>query len=118
MLQKVESPSPFLWPKGEIDWQRRFSKFLQEEAREHLKTAVTVSSYRHAAIAISRVHLKCGGFKKDYGIEEKRRKSITSLLIPHGPPVPFTPGDWKKLRDLSMHDELSFDKLAVNGMHF
>ena len=71
-LQKVEKPSPFLWPKGEIDWPRRFGKFLQEEAQEQLKTTVTVSSYRHAAIAMSRVHLKCGGFKKDYGIEEKK----------------------------------------------
>ncbi|KIW99753.1 uncharacterized protein Z518_11166, partial [Rhinocladiella mackenziei CBS 650.93] len=41
------------------------------EARTHLRTAVTVNSYRHAAVAMSRVHLRCGGFKKDYGLEEK-----------------------------------------------
>ncbi|CEL11093.1 hypothetical protein ASPCAL14200 [Aspergillus calidoustus] len=27
---------------------------------------LNILSYRHAAIAISRVHLKCGGFKRDY----------------------------------------------------
>jgi hypothetical protein len=28
---------------------------------------LNILSYHHAAIAISRVHLKCGGFKRDYG---------------------------------------------------
>lgn len=27
-------------------------------------------SWRHAAIGISRVHLKCGGFKRDYGADD------------------------------------------------
>lgn len=30
---------------------------------------MNISLYRHAAIAISRVHLRCGGFKRDYGVE-------------------------------------------------
>jgi hypothetical protein len=71
-LKKIEKPSPFLWPKELTNWERRFGKFLQDEAREHLRTTITINSYRHAAIAISRVHLKCGGFKRDYGLEEKK----------------------------------------------
>ncbi|RHZ49046.1 uncharacterized protein CDV56_103939 [Aspergillus thermomutatus] len=55
--------SPYLWPAGEGTWgSDRLRKILQQEAKTHLQTL----SYRHAAIAISRVHLKCGGFKQDY----------------------------------------------------
>jgi hypothetical protein len=45
----------------------RLRKVLQQEAEAHLQTKLNILSYRHAAIAISRVHLKCGGFKRDYG---------------------------------------------------
>lgn len=71
-LQKVERPSPFLWPKEETSWERRFGKFFQQEAEAHLKTTLTARPYRHAAIAISKTHLKCSGFRKDYGLEEKK----------------------------------------------
>ncbi|KAF9882522.1 hypothetical protein FE257_008177, partial [Aspergillus nanangensis] len=40
------------------------------EAQTHLQTKLNIISYRHAAIAISRVYLKSSGFKRDYGIEE------------------------------------------------
>jgi hypothetical protein len=39
---------------------------LQREAEAHLQTKMNILSYRHAAITISRVHLKYGGFKQDY----------------------------------------------------
>ncbi|KAA8646653.1 uncharacterized protein ATNIH1004_005328 [Aspergillus tanneri] len=60
--------SPFLWPRGEGSWDPdRLRTVLQREAQEQLQTKINILSYRHAAIAISRVHLKCGGFKRDYG---------------------------------------------------
>jgi hypothetical protein len=31
---------------------------------------VNISVYRYLVVAISRKHLTCGGFKRDYGIEE------------------------------------------------
>ncbi|THC88033.1 hypothetical protein EYZ11_012517 [Aspergillus tanneri] len=59
--------SPFFWARGEECWDSsRLRAVLQREAQEHLQTKMNVLSYRHAAIAISRVHLKCGGFKRDY----------------------------------------------------
>jgi hypothetical protein len=63
--------SPYLWPAGEGTWgSDRLRKVLQQEAKTHLQTKLNILSYRHAAIAISRVHLKCGGFKRDYGTDD------------------------------------------------
>jgi hypothetical protein len=63
--------SPYLWPAGEGTWgSERLRKVLQQEAKSHLQTKLNILSYRHAAIAISRVHLKCGGFKRDYGTDD------------------------------------------------
>jgi hypothetical protein len=68
--------SAFLWlapaagggDKGGGSWpSERLRKVLQQEAQAHLQTKLNILSYHHAAIAISRVHLKCGGFKRDYG---------------------------------------------------
>ena len=60
--------SAFLWPAGEGSWPpERLRQVLQQEAEAHLQTKLNILSYRHAAIAISRVHLQCGGFKRDYG---------------------------------------------------
>lgn len=42
---------------------------------------MNISIYRHLAVGISRKHLKCGGFKRDYGVEEAgfdRQSSHTS----------------------------------------
>ena len=47
------------------------SNALKEEAQIHLQTHLNITYYRHVAIAMSRVYLKSGGFKRDYGIEEK-----------------------------------------------
>lgn len=33
---------------------------------------LNISVYRHLVVAISRKHLKCGGFKRDYSLEESR----------------------------------------------
>lgn len=37
----------------------------------HLGTTLNIITYRHITIAISRQHLKCGGFKRDYGMDKK-----------------------------------------------
>ncbi|RHZ43205.1 uncharacterized protein CDV56_100262 [Aspergillus thermomutatus] len=59
--------SPYLWPAGEGTWgSDRLRKVLEQEAKTHLQTKLNILSYRHAAIAISWVHLKCGGFEQDY----------------------------------------------------
>ena len=64
-------PSPFLWPQGEGTWDsNRLRNILQREAQTHLQTQINILSYRHAAIAISRVHLKCSGFRRDYGTDD------------------------------------------------
>ena len=63
--------SPFLWPAGDGCWHsRQLRAVLQREAQTHLQTKMNILSYRHAAIAISRVHLQCGGFKRDYGTDD------------------------------------------------
>jgi hypothetical protein len=72
-LRRRELPSPFLWAKrGSSDpWDSsRLSRVLQTETKEAFGVALNISVYRHLAVAISRKHLKCGGFKRDYGLEE------------------------------------------------
>ncbi|EED20833.1 conserved hypothetical protein [Talaromyces stipitatus ATCC 10500] len=69
---KTEAPSPFLWPKAHQGEDSSYlSKILEREARQHLQTKWNITYYRHAAIAISRAHLPSGGFKRDYGVNEK-----------------------------------------------
>jgi hypothetical protein len=64
-------PLLFLWPQGEGTWDSsRLRTILQREAQTHLRTQMNILSYRHAAIAISRVHLKCSSFKRDYGTDD------------------------------------------------
>lgn len=68
-FDKKDPPSPFLWPKGQESWDSsRLTAVLKREAETHLKTFMNITFYRHAAISISRTHLKCGGFKRDYGM--------------------------------------------------
>ncbi|EAW23656.1 putative telomere-associated RecQ helicase [Aspergillus fischeri NRRL 181] len=63
--------SAFLWPVGDGSWDSsQLRKVLQRKAQTHLQTKMNILSYQHAAIAISRVHLKCGGFKRDYGADD------------------------------------------------
>jgi hypothetical protein len=72
LVHRQKGPSSaFLWPAGEGSWDSsQLRKVLQREARTHLQTKMNILSYWHAAIAISRVHLKCGGFKRDYGADD------------------------------------------------
>jgi hypothetical protein len=71
--------SPFLCSKGDGSWEStRLTNVLKEEARIHLQTHLNITYYRHVAIAISRIYLKCGGFKRDYGIEEKKSNDQAS----------------------------------------
>jgi hypothetical protein len=63
--------SPFLWAQNGGTWDStELSKILSQEAKTHLQTSLGITSYRHAAIAISRVHLRSGGFKRDFDAEE------------------------------------------------
>ncbi|EED14528.1 conserved hypothetical protein [Talaromyces stipitatus ATCC 10500] len=74
---KTEAPSPFLWPKAHQGEDSSYlSKILEREARQHLQTKWNITYYRHAAIAISRAHLLSGGFKRDYGVNEKTAGTI------------------------------------------
>jgi hypothetical protein len=72
VYKRKEPPSPYLWPKKVGSWDSsRLSKVLSREATLHLKIPnLNIRMYRHIAIAISRQHLKCGGFKRDYGPPE------------------------------------------------
>lgn len=66
-------PSSFLWGKGSASWDgSRLTTQLKDEAKKYLKTDLNIHVYRHVAIAISKTHLACGGFKRDYGLEENR----------------------------------------------
>jgi hypothetical protein len=65
---RKEPPSPYLWPKKVGSWDSaQLSQVLKREATFHLKIPnLNIPMYRHIAIAISRQHLKCGSFKRDY----------------------------------------------------
>jgi hypothetical protein len=45
---------------------------MQREFELELGLLVGLSVYRHLAIAISRKHLPCGSFKRDYGLEDTK----------------------------------------------
>lgn len=83
-LRRRDLPSPFVWAKqGSLDpWDRsRLSRVLQRATNQAFGVTMNISMYRHLAVAISRKHLKCGGFKRDYGLEESgvgRQDSHTS----------------------------------------
>jgi hypothetical protein len=73
--------NPFLWPKAETHWDPSSLRgVLEEEAQQHLRTKLNVISWRHAAIAISRMHLTCGGFKRDYNTDD----AIVDQQASHG----------------------------------
>jgi hypothetical protein len=72
VYKRKDPPSTFLWPKGKGTWDpSRLTKVMAQEARLYLGIALSIQIYRHLAIAISRQHLLCGGFKRDYGIDKK-----------------------------------------------
>jgi hypothetical protein len=65
-------PSPFLWAhdNGKDCWSSaRLSRVIERGFKDDLQQKINISTYRHLAIAISRKHLACGGFKRDYGLE-------------------------------------------------
>lgn len=71
----------YLWPKGTGSWDAaRLSKVIARETEAHLNTRLNIMMYRHMAIAISRQHLTCGGFKRDYGINKK----LADVQASHG----------------------------------
>jgi hypothetical protein len=71
-FEKIEPSSPFIWsPPRQGEDSSYLSKIMEREARQHLQTKWNITYYRHAAIAISRAHLPSGGFKRDYGGNEK-----------------------------------------------
>jgi hypothetical protein len=47
------------------------TSILKRETGLIFKAPLTISTYRHIAIAISRRHLDGGGFKRDYDVEEQ-----------------------------------------------
>jgi hypothetical protein len=88
-------PSPFLWAKAPIPkstrksapenngqavysevqecWDSaRLTRVLTREFQAELGLKVGITVYRHLAVAISRKHLPCGGFKRDYGLEDTK----------------------------------------------
>lgn len=74
-LSNKAQPSPFLWAKardGEPWDSTRLSRILKREFEAELGLPIAISAYRHLVIAISRKHLACGGFKRDYGLEDTK----------------------------------------------
>lgn len=72
-LHRTEEPSPYIWPKDQGTWDsKRLGDVLDREFRARLGTPANIAMYRHAAIAISRKYLDCGGFKRDYDVDDKR----------------------------------------------
>jgi hypothetical protein len=72
-LHRTGPPSPFLWPKGQGTWDSKsLAEVIREAFEDTLGLTMNIPSYRHLAIAISRKHLPCGGFKRDYGLEEMK----------------------------------------------
>lgn len=72
-LYQTEEPSPYIWSKKQGTWDsKRLGDVLDREFRARLGTPANIAMYRHAAIAISRKFLDCGGFKRDYDVDEKK----------------------------------------------
>ncbi|KAI1663260.1 DUF3505 domain containing protein [Pyrenophora tritici-repentis] len=72
VYKRKDPASTFLWPKDRGTWDpSRLTKVISREARLYLDTTLGIQTYRHLAIAISRQHLLCGGFKRDYSVDKK-----------------------------------------------
>jgi hypothetical protein len=64
--------SSLLWPEGKGAWPSScLTKIMKRETSNIWRNPLTLSTYRHIAIAISRRHLTQGGFKRDYDLEEQ-----------------------------------------------
>ena len=62
--------SPYIWANGGEDcWKStRLSDLLKREFREQLQTEMSITIWRHTAIALSKKYCKGGGFKRDYSL--------------------------------------------------
>lgn len=76
---KRSALSFLLWPdKGGAWLSSRLTKILKRETSKICESPLTLSTYRHVAIAISRRHLVQGGFKRDYDVEESATDGQTA----------------------------------------
>lgn len=67
----TQATDAFLWSRGGESWNsQRLTEVLKRETHTMLGTPLTISVYRHVAIAISRRHLQGGGFRRDYDVAE------------------------------------------------
>jgi hypothetical protein len=67
----TQSTDAFLWSRGGESWNsQRLTEVMKRETHTMLGTPLTISVYRHVAIAISRRHLQGGGFRRDYDVAE------------------------------------------------
>ena len=65
--------SPFHWPKEKGSWASvKLHNALKREFQTCLGQTMKIPIYTHISIAISRKHLACGGFKRDYGLEDTK----------------------------------------------
>jgi hypothetical protein len=72
VYKRKDPHSTFLWPKESGTWDpSRLTKVISGEARLYLDTSLGILTYQHLAITISRPHLSCDGFKRDYGVDKK-----------------------------------------------
>jgi hypothetical protein len=63
--------SAFFWPKERGHWDGIRPGTIVEKAGEtYLNTKLNVLTWRHAAIRISRIYLKCGESKRDYRFDD------------------------------------------------
>jgi len=72
-LQKEGRQSPFLWALSATEsWKAtRLTAVLKKATESVIGSQLGTSVYRHMAIAFSRKHLPCGGFKRDYTVGEE-----------------------------------------------
>jgi RecQ family ATP-dependent DNA helicase len=78
-----EELSPFLWSQDPAKWtEDRCRKVLKRESILWMNTVLTVSSYRHVAIAISRRYMRRGPFVEDEE-EEKMEDDIADKQASH-----------------------------------
>jgi hypothetical protein len=66
--------NPFLWPGEKDSWSsQRLSNVMKQETAAFLGAPIGLQIYRHLAIALSRRHLKGGGFKRDFDTDLSAR---------------------------------------------
>jgi hypothetical protein len=100
--KRVAPPSYFLWPAGNESWKAsKLTTALSREGRAHFDAPLNILIYRHISIAISQQHLLSGGFKRDYGVDQK----LADEQATHGTWVAGTV-DAKGLQEAPSHVKL------------